>query len=403
MPTFAYSTARNAPPAGTIDAVDRAGAIRALLDRGVRPVDIRPVSGPASVARAASSRGRVTSSQASMMIRELATALGAGLPLVTALRTMSGAGRSAAQRRAVVHLVEQVEQGRSLADAMASWGSPFSDLIVSMTRAGESAGRLAEVLSQAAALLERDSKVRGAVLSATLYPAILALLSIGAVAVMMVKIVPSIMKPFADSGTQLPLMTRALIGTSNFAVAWWWLILLVGGAITFGITAWRSTPEGRRRFDLLLLRAPILGPLLRDLAVARFTRTLATLVAAGLPLLQSLRITKGTLGNKAMEAVIDTVSDKVTQGRTLAEPLERSGYFPAMLVQVVALGERSGRLEEMLGQAAIAFEARTDGSIKIFTTLLPLVLVLSMAGVIAFIVMAILLAMLDFQEVLLRS
>lgn len=403
MPTFAYSTARNAPPAGTIDAPDRQGAVRTLLDKGIRPVEVMPVAKGTRVTAASGRGATVSRGELVMLIRELATALGAGLPLVTALRTMGGAGRSVGQRRMLEHVIGQVESGKSLAEAMASWGKPFGDLIVSMTRAGEAAGRLAEVLSHAANLLERDAHVRRAVASATVYPAFLAVLSSGAVAIVVAVIVPKLMKPFAGSNRQMPWMTQILMGIGESLNTYWWAYLLALTAAVFGFVAWYQSPEGRYKFDRFILRVPVLGAVMRDVAVARFTRTLATLVASGLPLLQALKVTKGTLGNRAMERVIDMVTEKVTQGRTLAEPLEKSGYFPPMLVQVVALGERSGRLEETMSQAASAFEERSENSIKVFTTVLPLVLVIVMAAVVGFIVTAILLTMLDMQDALLQG
>ncbi len=159
-----------------------------------------------------------------------------------------------------------------------------------------------------------------------------------------------------------------------------------------------AQPAWRLKFDTFILRVPILGRLLRDVAVARFTRTLGTLTAAGVPILQSLRITKGTLGNRAMERVIDDVAEQVAGGRTIAEPMERSGYFPPMLVQIVNLGERSGRLDEMLNQAARSFEDRTETSVKLFTTALPPILVVILACCVGFLVLAILLPMLQMQD-----
>jgi type II secretory pathway component PulF len=164
-----------------------------------------------------------------------------------------------------------------------------------------------------------------------------------------------------------------------------------------------ETPQGRLNVDTRLMHTPLLGNLLRDVAVARFTRTLGTLTAAGIPILSALRVTKGTLGNRAMESVIDKVAEQVTAGKTIAEPMEKSGYFPPMLVQVVSLGERSGKLDQMLGNAAKAFEERTEQSVKLFTTALPPILVVVLACVVGFVVMAILLALLQVQDAAMMS
>lgn len=248
-----------------------------------------------------------------MLIRELATALGAGLPLVTALRTMGGAGRSAGQRRILEHIIGQVESGKSLAEAMSTWGKPFGDLIVSMTR-----GRSGGAACRGAGASGEPPRARCAsaapVASATVYPAFLAILSSAAVAVVVAVIVPRLMKPFAGSSRKMPWMTQVMMGIGESLNAYWWAYLLVLTAGVFGFLAWYQSPEGRHTFDRWILRVPVLGAVMRDVAVARFTRTLATLVAAGLPLLQALKVTKGTLGNRTMERVIDTVAEKVTQG-----------------------------------------------------------------------------------------
>jgi type IV pilus assembly protein PilC len=157
-------------------------------------------------------------------------------------------------------------------------------------------------------------------------------------------------------------------------------------------------PEGRMKVDTVMLSVPVLGRLVKDAAVARFTRTLSTLAMAGIPIIQSLKVTKGTLGNRAMEGVIDTVCEQVAAGRTIAEPMENSGYFPPMLVQIVNIGERSGKLDELLGQAARAFEERTEMSVKLFNAVFPPLLIVCMAGVVGFIVLAVLLALLEFQN-----
>jgi type II secretory pathway component PulF len=179
---------------------------------------------------------------------------------------------------------------------------------------------------------------------------------------------------------------------------YWWAILPGAALAVLALSRAYHTPGPRLWIDRKLLRAPLLGPLLRDVAVARFTRTLGTLTSAGIPILQALRITKGTLGNRAMEGVIDEVCEQVAAGRTIAEPMDRSGYFPPMLVQIVNLGERSGRLDEMLTQAADAFEDKTESSVKLFTTALPPILVVVLACCVGFVVLSIMLPLLQFQE-----
>lgn len=410
MPTFRYIIA-GAGVASTIDAVDRGAAVRELVRQGLTPTLVEPVNGataargrpesgnttPAPSQRAWTFGSAMSRSEMASFVRELATALQAGLPLVPAMRTIARQGRSARQKAMLAQIIAEVEHGRSLADAAEQWGKPFTELIVSLMRAGEASGRLPEILTQTANLLDRDVKLRRSVMAATLYPAILLTLIIGAIVVIVTFIVPSILKGLPQTAS-LPWPTRVVQGTASFIAGWWMVIVPVLAGLVFLGSRLLARPEVRLPVDRFALRVPILGRLLRDVAVARFTRTLGTLTVAGVPVLSSLRITKRTLGNRAMEDVLDRVCDQVTGGRTIADPMEESGYFPPMLVQIVNLGERSGKLDEMLAQAAGAFEERTETSVKLFTTALPPALVVCMAGVVGFVVLAILLPLLQVQE-----
>lgn len=411
MATFTYRTL-NSPGGATIEAIDRAAAVRELVRRGETPVSVVEggggwtATGAVGLSRSAGGSARVMGrADTATFIRELATALSAGLPLVSALRTMMRQGRSPRQKEMLESIVAQVEQGRALADAMTPWQRTFGDLTVNLVRAGEVSGQLAEVLTQAADLLDKDLKLRRSISGAVLYPFIICVLVIIAIIVMVTFIVPNILKQLAGQATQLPWPTRVVQAVGEFFGGLWfgfvpgWLASAIAiGLAVMAARRYYDTPEGRLAVDTRLMRLPLLGRLLKDVAVARFTRTLGTLTAAGIPILAALRVTKGTLGNRAMERVIDEVAEQVTAGKTIAEPMEKSGYFPPMLVQVVNLGERSGKLDQMLGNAAKAFEERTEQSVKLFTTALPPVLVVGLACVVGFIVMAILLALLQVQD-----
>lgn len=407
MPTFVYK-AMSSGSSATIEAIDRTAAVRELVRRGETPTSIEPVTRDGRVGR--SSRGAgltpvMTRAEVASLIRELATALQAGLPLVQSLRTLARQGRSVRQKEMLDSLIEQVEHGKSLADAMQAWGKPFSDLTVSLARAGEVSGRLPEVLAQAADLLDRDLKLRRSVVSATTYPIILGVLLVVAIIIVVTVIVPKILKPLEGAAFEMPLPTKIVQGFAFFfGGLWWgaipgWLVILPAlGLVVWACMRYYASPEGRMKVDSALLAVPVLGRLLQDVAVARFTRTLGTLTQAGIPVLSALRVVKATLGNRAMESVMDDVAEQVAAGRTIADPMEQSGYFPPMLVQIVNLGERSGRLDELLNQAAGAFEDRTEQSVKLFTTVLPPILVVIMACVVGFVIMAVMLALLAMQD-----
>lgn len=331
-------------------------------------------------------------------IRELATAVQAGLPIVPALRTLAKSGRSAKQRLMLGHLIAEVEAGKTLHQAFTSWGPPFNDLIISLTRAGEVSGKLAEVLTQAADLLERDLKLRRSVLSATLYPIILLALAAIAVTIITTVIVPKILEPLKGQNVQLPLPTILVQGFASFVGTYWWAIILVAGLSMLIFSRLRRTPGPRLAMDTALVRTPLVGPIVRDAAVARFTRTLGTLVKSGLPVLTALELTSQTMTNMALRGGVQFVCREVAGGKTISEPLEKLGIFPPILVQIVSLGERSGKLPELLTQAAGSLEDRTETRVKVLTTVLPPILVVMVACVIGVVVAAILLPLLDMQD-----
>ena len=391
--------------AATIEAADRPSALRELLTRGVTPASLEEVS-PARVAGPSASfslRATMSRAETASFFRELATAIDAGLPLVTALKTLTKQGRNDRQRAMLGRVIADVEQGNSLAEAFESVGKPFTDLTVNMVRAGDVSGKLGEVLTHVAELQEKDLRLRRQILSATLYPLILLSLIVVAVIVIVTVIVPKVLGQVEGVNMELPLPTLLVKGVADFMNTWWWAIV---PGILIGVLALRAlyrTPQWRMRIDTALIKAPIIGKLLRDVAVARFTRTLGTLTASGVSVLHALRITRGTLGNKAMEGVIDDVVDLVSAGRTIADTMDRSGYFPPMLVQIVSMGERSGRLDALLMRAADAFEERTEMSVKVFTTVLQPLLVMVMAGMVGFIVLAVVLPLIEMQDAMLAT
>ena len=421
MPSFRYEslTAGGQVRQGVVAAASRGAAIRLLGGRGetatrlddVDAPDTASVAAPAAVPDARArlgtlSRplrrggGRPVAGRAEManLIRELATALEAGLPVMQALRTVRRQASGRAMTAILDHFIDRIEAGAPLHQAAAEYGPPFDDLIVGMLRAADASGETTDVLHQLADLLERSLELRREVIGSTLYPMIVAVLVMVSAIILVTVLVPRLIEPLAGEMT-LPLPTRILMGVAGFLSANWLICVAAIIAASIGWRTWVRLPANRLRVDRFKLRAPLVGPLLRDVAVARFTRTLGTLVSAGIPILDALRITRDTLGNKAMLHAIDGVQEKVTSGAALAEPLERSGLFPPLLIQVVNLGERSGRLEYMLMHAATAFDRRVNSSIKLFTRALPPVLIMIMAGLGGFVLAAIILPLLSLQSV----
>lgn len=417
MPTFRYQTlgSSGGQTAAVIDAPDRSTAIRQLRMQGVVPVSVEAISsrqarklgseGAAAHSGSVQSvpvQGGLTRAGLTRLIRELATATQAGLPLVPALQTIRKTRTNPRERASIETLLHQVEHGKSLADACASLGKPFNELTISLIRAGEMSGSLSEVLQQAATMLERDAKLQRQVLGSTLYPLFLAVLVGGAIAVIVGYVVPTLMGPLAgriDPG-RIPVPTRIVMFVGNaFAQYWWAGVLGVGAVVGLMMIAYQ-TPSSRVSIDRMLLKVPVLGNVLSDIAVARFTRTLSTLLASGLPVLTALRITRGTLGNRVLQGVVDDVCEQVSSGKTIAEPMESSGFFPPLLTQVIGLGERTGRLPQTIAQATATFEERVEGSLKTFTAVLPPALILFAALAIGFVMASVLLLLVELQEIL---
>ncbi len=412
MPSFEYKSMNSAGTVqtGVLKAADRGEVVRLLLKRGETATRVDPVDGRGGGARAVARKSaragigtarRPSLSRADLanLVRELATAIEAGLPLMQSLRTVRRQAHGKALPVILDYLIDRVEAGDPIYAAARDYGAPFDDMVVGMLQAADASGEMSGVMHQLADLLDRSVELRREVMGATFYPMIVAGLLVVSVIILVTVLVPRLIGPMAsDANFNMPWPTQVVLNASSFVESYW-LVCLVGiGLVVSGWRIWSSAPANRLRVDRALLRAPLIGRLLRDVAVARFTRTLGTLTTSGLPILDALRITRNTLGNTALMQAIDEVQDQVTSGKSLAEPLERGGLFPPLLVQVVSLGERSGRLDSMLMHAAGAFDRQVNTSIKLFSKALPPFLLIIMAGLGGFVLAAILLPMLELQS-----
>ncbi len=382
---------------GTIVATDRATAMRMIQQKGETPLDLA-ISDTDAVGGITKARPTISRSDLADLVRELATALEAGLPLMQALRTVRRQASNKNLRVILDFIIARVEAGVPFHTAAKEYGAPFDDMTTGMLRAADASGRTSEILHQLGDLLERSVELRREVVGAVVYPLMIAVLISVSVVVLIAFVLPRVMKPILQANLELPMPTQILMGVSDFVSAWWLVILAAMLLVSVACRNWIAKPLNRLRFDTFLLGLPVVGRLVRDIAVARFTRTLGTLVSAGIPILSALRIVRDTLGNQALMQAIDQVSDKVSTGTSLADPLERSGHFPPLLVQIVNIGERSGRLEQMLLHAAGSFDRQVNNSLKLFTRILPTILLVVMALVASFVLAAILLPIIELQK-----
>jgi general secretion pathway protein F len=281
---------------------------------------------------------------------------------------------------------------------MASHPKVFSKLYINMVRAGEASGSLETVLIRIADFMDQQEELRGKVTTAMFYPLAMALVGVGVVTLLMVKVVPGIAEMFAGQGAELPFTTRSLIWVSSVIAGYWWLLILGFIGAVYAFRKWRATPEGRMVTDRFVLSLPVVGQLARKIAIARFARTLSTMLASGVQLLGALDIVRSLLGNAVLEKVLTAARDEIREGAGIAMALKRSGQFPPLVTHMIAVGERSGQLEQMLTDLANAYDRESSAAITRATAILEPVMIVLMGGSVGFIVFAIMTPILQMNQ-----
>jgi len=339
---------------------------------------------------------RMSGKQLTLFTRQLAT-LNRVSPLEESLRTIVRQTEQPHVQQVVANVHAGVVEGRRLAESMAREPKSFPSLYCAMVSAGESSGALPTILDRLAILLERQAEIRGKLITALAYPSVLAVVAMGVVFSLMIWVVPQVVEQFDTVGQQLPLLTRIVIGISNFLVGWWWAMLI--GIAVFGIVAVQALrqPTIRLAFDGWLLRVPLIGRLLRDLHAARMSRTLSTMIASRLPLLEGLALTTGTIHNRRLRQATDEIVESIRSGGSLSAAMRRANVFPPLLTYLAASGEAAGRLDEMLERAADYLEREFDRFTATALSLLEPAIIVLMGGVVAAIVLSILLPILQLN------
>lgn len=413
MPVYAYKglTAEGKSVSGVIDADNPKGARTKLRRTGVFPTDlseerarrrVAPVSETAAPRRLqigfAQLFERITPQDLALMTRQLATLVGAGLPLVDCLGALIEQIDNSRIKRTLSQVREQVVEGRALADALRDHPRVFSDLYVNMVRAGEASGALDIVLVRLAEYTESAARLRSKVRSALTYPTLMGALSFAILFFLLSYVVPRITRIFSETKQALPVMTTVLLAISNFCTDYWWLIIGSIVAAVIGLRVSIRTPAGRLRWDGYVLRFPYFGKLLKKVALARFSRTLATLLRSGIPLLTSLDIVKNVVGNAVLSEAIENGRNSIREGQSIEPPLRKSGLFPPLVLHMIAVGEKSGELEEMLARAADAYDDEVEAAVSALTSVLEPVMIIVMGGIVLFIVLAILVPIFELNQ-----
>ncbi|MEW6299498.1 MAG: type II secretion system F family protein [Thermodesulfobacteriota bacterium] len=334
-----------------------------------------------------------------VLTQELATLIAAGLPLDRALSVLAGLTEKAELKKAVGHILRSVQQGKSLAEALAEYPKIFPPLYVNMVKAGELGGFLDTALQRLAEYLERSQQVQDEIKSALTYPVLLTIVGGLSVVILLTYVLPKFAVILGDLGQALPTSTRVLMGISHGLRAYWWGVVLLGIGGWFGMQRYLATPHGRFAWDRWRLRLVVLGQLLRKREVARFARTLGTLLKSGVPLLQALEVVQEVAGNEMIKRALKEVRVGVREGHGIAGPLSRSGVFPTLALQMVSVGEETGRLDEMLVRVAEYYERDSYNQIKRLTSLVEPMLILVMGLIVGFVVISMLTAVFSINDV----
>jgi len=385
---------------GTIEAVQRRSAISALTQKGFFVTELAEVDSEAAgkvdvkekvdLFRSFGSK-TVSGKDLLAMTSQLSTALRAGLSLLEALKIITDQQHKPTLRKLLESLAEAVSGGESLSDAMTTHPQVFSQLYISMIRVGETAGILDQTMGQLTGLLAREEKVKANIKNASVYPMLVLCVGLASVVIVVTFILPKIFDTVSMGVDVMPWPTRVLLGMSEFFMHFGWLVICAIVAGVYSFKKWSRTAGGKLRWDSFKLKVPVFGSVLRSIAVGRFARTLGALTKGGITILEALAVVRDTLGNELLAREIDSVAEQVKSGAPLAAPLADSGHFPPLLVQIVSVGENTGKLDELLLNAAETFDDEADAAVTKFMAIFPAVLIILLALVIGFIIAATLL------------
>jgi type II secretory pathway component PulF len=400
MPRFSYE-AMNAAGRRIMDSGEantRDDLMLSLQSKGlilVRWVEAGP-SGKSLMKRSGRS---LKSKELLLMTREMAHLMKSGLPIDRSLTIIIQTSEAKPLLAMTQYLKESLQGGKSLSDAMAAKAEDFTDLYINMVRVGEMGGILPQVLEKLAGFMERTEEIKKFIISSSIYPAILMMIGMVSVGVIMGVVVPRFAAIFTDLGQKIPASTQLLIQASQFLRSWWWVMILATGAITLGLWRFSASPYGKDRLDRIWIKMPVLGSLIMDIQVGRFTRTLGTLVQSGVPLLKGLSIVREVVNNVVVKLAAEQIFRQVKEGKRISMLMKDQRIFPAMAVQMVALGEETGKIGEMLISVSDDLDARVQSKIKSLLSLLEPIAILLMGLLIGGVVISMLTAIFGMNDI----
>jgi type IV pilus assembly protein PilC len=398
MPLYEY-TARNAQSGqiqkGQLEVASQAEVSAYLRKNRLMLVSVREAPKQIKLSFGAQ---RIKTRDIVIFTRQFATMINAGLPLVQSLTILAQQTENKALADITKAVVYDVESGNTLADAFSKHPRAFPDLYVNMVAAGEAGGILDTILLRLATFLEKSDALMRKVKGALVYPGVIMTVAAVAVAVLLIFVIPVFQNMFASVNLELPLPTRIVIGLSDALIHYWWALIGVVGAVVFSIKRYYATAGGRKTIDSLLLKAPVLGDLLRKSAVSRFTRTLGTLISSGVSILEGLEITAKTAGNMVVHDAVMASRQSIAGGETIAGPLEKSGVFPPMVISMIAVGEQTGGLDEMLSKIADFYDEEVDVAVGALLSLMEPIMIVVLGVVVGGMVVAMYLPIFDMMN-----
>ena len=405
MPVFEYKAldVKGKTTSGIIDSDSAVAARQKLRSGGIFPVSVIEIDGTPTKKESRSypfrqQFKRVKASEVSIMTRQLSTLVGAGFPLVSAIDALIPNTKSHGLKKILAGLKDSIVGGNTFASSLSLYPKTFSSLYINMVRAGETSGALEIVLERLAEITEKQQALRNKILTALVYPVLMLFIGSGVLFFLLVYIVPSITSIFADMNQVLPAPTRFLIAISNFFRLFWWAILILAAAVPITIQRIKKTKRGHYLFDKILLFFPGMGLLTKKLAIARFSRTLGSLLENGVSMLPALEIAKNIAGNILISDSVENATEEVGKGQALATALAAGKIFPELSIQMIQVGEQSGNLENMLNKVADVFENEVESAIMRLTTMLEPLMILVMGVIVGFIVLSICLPIFEMNQ-----
>jgi type IV pilus assembly protein PilC len=387
MPTFIWKgrTASGASANGEIAAGSQADVVAALRQKKIIPTSIKIKEEKKKLALFG---GRVSKRALAVFTRQFSTMLNAGLPLLTCLEILGKQTESPALRKVLLEVRGDVEGGLSLADALRRQPKVFDNLYVNMVESGETGGALDVILMRLATYLEKSAALMRKIRGAMIYPIIITLVAIGAIAIMLLFVLPIFARMFEGVGAELPTLTRFVMGLSKFAQIWALPLTILSIALFTILNRWHKTESGAKTMDPLFLKIPVFGDLTRKQSIARFSRTLSTLLSSGVPIIDALEITARSAGNWVVEDAILRARTSIKGGENIADPLTKTAVFPPMVTQMIAIGEASGGLDEMLSKVADFYDAEVDQAVENLTSALEPIIMVVLGGIVGFLVIS---------------